>query len=351
MITIDGSEGEGGGQVLRTALALSLATGTPFRIEQHPRAAAEAGAAAAAPDRRAGGGRGRRARASKATRSDRAALTFTPQAVQPGDYAFAVGTAGSATLVLQTILPPLLLAARPVDADARRRHAQSVRRRRSTFCSACSCRSSNRLGPRVEAALERPRVLSGRRRALHASTIDPAPQLARLELLDRGEIVGRRVRALVANLPRHIAEREVATALRLLNWSEESASVEVVADAPGPGNVVFVEIESRARRPKSARASARSGTAAEAVADARSRRGAAVSRGRRAGRLPPRRSAAAGAGARRRRHRSGRCTLSRHALTNADVVRQFVDVDDRRDTREPRRRARRRRERSSEDTA
>ena len=33
MITIDGSRGEGGGQVLRTALALSLATGRPFRID------------------------------------------------------------------------------------------------------------------------------------------------------------------------------------------------------------------------------------------------------------------------------------------------------------------------------
>ena len=33
-ITIDGSEGEGGGQILRTALALSLVTGRPFRIER-----------------------------------------------------------------------------------------------------------------------------------------------------------------------------------------------------------------------------------------------------------------------------------------------------------------------------
>ena len=34
MIVIDGSEGEGGGQVLRTALALSIVTGQPFRIEK-----------------------------------------------------------------------------------------------------------------------------------------------------------------------------------------------------------------------------------------------------------------------------------------------------------------------------
>lgn len=34
MITIDGSYNEGGGQILRTALTLSLATGAPFRIEK-----------------------------------------------------------------------------------------------------------------------------------------------------------------------------------------------------------------------------------------------------------------------------------------------------------------------------
>ena len=42
MITIDGSKGEGGGQVLRTSLALSLATGAPFRIENIRGAAAQA---------------------------------------------------------------------------------------------------------------------------------------------------------------------------------------------------------------------------------------------------------------------------------------------------------------------
>src|SRR5437667_3450038 len=112
MITIDGSFGEGGGQILRTALSLSLATGTPFRIEniragrkkagllrQHLTAvlaAAEIGAA----------------EIEGATLGS-TMLTFTPKSVRGGEYRFSVGTAGSGTLVFQTILPALLRASAP----------------------------------------------------------------------------------------------------------------------------------------------------------------------------------------------------------------------------------------------
>jgi RNA 3'-terminal phosphate cyclase (ATP) len=112
MIAIDGSTGEGGGQVLRTSLGLSLVTGKPFRIEniragrskpglmrQHltaVRAAAQVSDAKVSGD--AIGSRG---------------LSFEPAAVKPGRYEFAVGTAGSATLVLQTVLPALVVAGGP----------------------------------------------------------------------------------------------------------------------------------------------------------------------------------------------------------------------------------------------
>src|SRR3989475_11076741 len=112
MITIDGSFGEGGGQILRTALSLSLATGTPFRIEniragrkkagllrQHLTAvlaAAEIGAA----------------EIEGATLGS-TMLTFTPKSVRAGEYRFSVGTAGSGTLVFQTILTALLRASAP----------------------------------------------------------------------------------------------------------------------------------------------------------------------------------------------------------------------------------------------
>src|ERR1041385_3087579 len=108
MLSIDGSFGEGGGQILRTSLSLSLVTGMPFRIDkiragrerpgllrQHLTAvlaAAEVGGA----------------EVEGATLGS-AALTFSPGKVRPGEYRFTIGTAGSGTLVFQTILPALML--------------------------------------------------------------------------------------------------------------------------------------------------------------------------------------------------------------------------------------------------
>ena len=109
-LEIDGAAG--GGQLLRTALALSLCTGTPFRMRgiragrskpglmrQHltaVEAAARIGNAAV-------GG---------ATPGSQE-IAFRPQGVQGGDWRFSIGTAGSTTLVLQTVLPALWQASSP----------------------------------------------------------------------------------------------------------------------------------------------------------------------------------------------------------------------------------------------
>ena len=96
MIALDGSQGEGGGQILRSALALSLVTGTPFRIDNiragRPRpglmrqhlTAVEAAAAVGGVETSG---------AAVGSRS----LTFEPTTVKAGEYTFSVGTAGSAT--------------------------------------------------------------------------------------------------------------------------------------------------------------------------------------------------------------------------------------------------------------
>ena len=112
MLTIDGSQGEGGGQILRTSLALAAISGQPVEVT-HVRAGrkkpgllrqhlcAVKAAAAVCNGYLEGAELG-----SKHIR-------FEPGPVTPGDHRFSVGSAGSASLVLQTVLPPLLMADAP----------------------------------------------------------------------------------------------------------------------------------------------------------------------------------------------------------------------------------------------
>jgi len=113
ILQIDGSYGEGGGQILRTSLSLSVLTERPIEIiriragrsrpglmPQHLAAVKAAAAISAAQTDGAEVGSGR--------------VRFVPQSrAAPGDYHFAIGTAGAATLVAQTVLLPLALADGP----------------------------------------------------------------------------------------------------------------------------------------------------------------------------------------------------------------------------------------------
>jgi RNA 3'-terminal phosphate cyclase (ATP) len=154
-------------------------------------------------------------------------------------------------------------------------------------------------------------------------TIDPAPRLARAEWLTRGDIVTRRVRALVANLPREIAVREVKTAIRLLNWDDGCGETEIVTGTPGPGNVVFVEVESE-RGTEICTGFGEAGTPAESVAErpakeARRYVASGVPVGcHLADQLLPLLALGDGGSFRT-------LPLTRHALTNIDVIREFVD--------------------------
>ena len=115
-ITIDGSHGEGGGQILRTSLSLSALTGRPVEIVRiragrsrpglQPQHLASVRAAA-----------GLCAAKLEGAEIGSVRLRFVPQAPPtPGAYHFAIGTAGAAPLVLQTVLLPLALAAAPSQA-------------------------------------------------------------------------------------------------------------------------------------------------------------------------------------------------------------------------------------------
>jgi RNA 3'-terminal phosphate cyclase (ATP) len=74
-------------------------------------------------------------------------------------------------------------------------------------------------------------------------TIAPASKLEPLALDERGAIRDRRARAVVANLPRSIAEREVARLAQALGWQSSAFSIAELKGGAGPGNVALVEIE------------------------------------------------------------------------------------------------------------
>ncbi|HEX6884851.1 MAG TPA: RNA 3'-terminal phosphate cyclase, partial [Planctomycetota bacterium] len=112
LLTIDGRMGEGGGQVLRSALSLSVALGRPVRVvnvragrgkpgllRQHLTALRAAAAIS--------GG------AFEGGELGSTEVVLRPGPVRGGDFEFAIGSAGSTLLVLQTVLPPLLRAERP----------------------------------------------------------------------------------------------------------------------------------------------------------------------------------------------------------------------------------------------
>jgi RNA 3'-terminal phosphate cyclase (ATP) len=111
-VEIDGSRGEGGGQILRTALALSCVTGTPVRLVNIRRGRARPGLMpqhlAAVRAAQAASGAVVAGAAKGSTE-----LRFEPRRLTGGDIRLDVGTAGAVTLVLQTLLPALVCAAGP----------------------------------------------------------------------------------------------------------------------------------------------------------------------------------------------------------------------------------------------
>lgn len=239
MITIDGSQGEGGGQVLRSALTLSLATGTPFRIEkiragrdkpgllrQHltaVKAAAEIG----------------RATVTGAELGS-TALGFVPGPVTPGDYTFAIGSAGSTLLVLQAVLLPLALAETPsrlvLQGGTHALAAPSF-----DFIHRAFLPLLHRMGFHARATLHRHGFYPAGGGTIEVE-IMPRGKPAPLVLEARGGLVSRRAEAVVANLPVQIASRETATVGRRLHWPEEAIAPGIAVEAHGPGNCLTVTV-------------------------------------------------------------------------------------------------------------
>ncbi|WP_425618491.1 RNA 3'-terminal phosphate cyclase [Anatilimnocola sp. NA78] len=239
MIEIDGSAGEGGGQIIRSSLALSLLTGQPVMLQNIRAKRKNAGlakqhlvAVQAAAQISGANLRGAALGSSQ--------LWFEPGPVQAGDYTFQIGTAGSASLVLQTILAPLLVAQGPssltIEGGTHNPLAPPVDFLQRSYAPLVS-----RLGPGLQVELVRHGFYPAGGGRLSVR-IEPTEKLNSLELLARGKQLKQRARALVSNLPKNIAERECHELRRLSGWAKEWLRAEEVT-ASGCGNVVLVELE------------------------------------------------------------------------------------------------------------
>jgi len=241
LLAIDGSHGEGGGQIIRTSLSLSLVTGKPFHIEharanrakpglrqQHLTAVSAAAAIGSAQVEGAGVGS--------------TEFTFHPGTVTPGDYIFNVGTAGSTTLVLQTVLPPLMIASAPsvlrFEGGTHNVHAPPYDFLERTFLPLVS-----RMGPQFLIELGRYGFYppGGGRFDIF---IEPATNSRPLELTKRGRILAIRARALVVNLPASMAKRELNVVKEKMALSDEQGQPEVSDNAISGGTAVMIEIQS-----------------------------------------------------------------------------------------------------------
>jgi RNA 3'-terminal phosphate cyclase (ATP) len=336
-IVLDGSAGEGGGQVLRTALSLSAVTGRGFRVERlradrlksglRPQHREAARAIARIVDARLEG-----------DQVGSAALSFAPRASpRAGEWAFDVGTAGSTPLLLQTICWPLALAGAPSFVTLRGGthldQAPSFHYLALVWAPAVA-----RLGFTVEAELQEAGFYPDGVGELTAR-IRPAQPMPPLDLRHRGTLREVEVMSMVGGLPYTVAERQADRALRRLRDAGIAAEAERVplpARASRGGHVLVVATFERTRAGHGAVGGSEAipEETADAAVDAFRRHltgGAAVDRQLADQLLVPAALAVAG----RVPVVPGvvpdvRYTVAEvtpHLLTNAEVVRRFLEVE------------------------
>ncbi|WP_296951399.1 RNA 3'-terminal phosphate cyclase [uncultured Massilia sp.] len=240
VLELDGAVGEGGGQILRSALTLAMVTGRPFRIRciranrpkpglmrQHLVAVqAAAGICGATVDGAALGSQ---------------ELAFRPGPVTGGDYRFAIGSAGSCTLVLQTVLPALLTASQPstlrLVGGTHNPMAPPVQ-----FLQRAWLPRLAEMGARIDLRLERFGFYPAGGGIVEAH-VAPCARLEPRTWTTRGERRGGRAEAFVAGVPERVARRELECVGQAMNWSADQLQACVLPAEQGPGNALVLTLD------------------------------------------------------------------------------------------------------------
>ncbi|MGV6852242.1 MAG: RNA 3'-terminal phosphate cyclase [bacterium] len=233
-INIDGSQGEGGGQILRTSLSLSMHLGKAVRIgniragrnkpgllRQHlccVRAAAEICHATVKGDELGSG-----------------LIEFIPGKVSAGTYKFSIGSAGSTCLVFQTILPALLNADKAskvsFEGGTHNMCAPSFE-----FINSCFIKALRKMNCQIDGKLQRFGFYphgGGQWTAL----IQPLKNAKKLELLEKGELVSKRATSFINKIPLQVSQRELEKVRTTLAWKQDEL-IEQNVNSVGPGNLL-----------------------------------------------------------------------------------------------------------------
>ncbi len=246
MIEIDGSVGEGGGQILRTALSLSCACGTPFRMVNIRRNRKRPGLMPQHLTAVRAAGRISGAEVS-GDHPGSVTLSFAPGRATGGEYAFDVGTAGSTLLVFQTLLLPLLLAKRQsaltLTGGTHVPFSPSFHYVSSVFLTALA-----RMGGNVELSIVSfgffPRG-GGTIRAI----IHPAGKILPLRAEERGRVLSIDGCSAAGRLPRDIAVRQRDAAQDRLRAGIGDIGIPLhieLSGAPTPGRGTFIFLRANA---------------------------------------------------------------------------------------------------------
>lgn len=237
-IEIDGAQGEGGGQVLRTALTLAMCTGKNIAVKNIRAGRQRPGllrqhltALNAARDICNGEVTG--------NQLGSVAIEFKPQAIQAGDYTFKIGTAGSTTLLAQTILPALMRAngasTIAMEGGTHNGMAPSV-----DFIEQSFLPQLQKAGLNITSNLAVHGFYPNGGGAWQIE-LQPIKELAPIVLTERGQAKEHSAEVTSSNIDASIAERELARVRKKLGFQESQLHTKQVA-SPGPGNIVSIRL-------------------------------------------------------------------------------------------------------------
>lgn len=239
MIELDGSEGEGGGQILRTSLALSLITRQPFRLRniraRRPKPGLQAQhlmcvqAAAAIGNAKL--------RGASLHSSD---LVFEPGDTAAGNYHFRIGTAGATSLVLHTLYLPLALASGPstihVEGGTHVKASPSFHFLQATWRAYMGV-----VGIPIELTMHRPGFYP-RGGGLIEARVSGDCRVQGLRLESLGTIEPVAILSAVSGLPENIAKRQSGRAYQRLKTFGLTTTQDQEVWSGAPGTMLALEM-------------------------------------------------------------------------------------------------------------